>query len=66
MLPSHQWVLSGAPLPLPLQEDSGKPLEGKLAPVAINNSDDAHNETDEDEITTPTCRDKSQMPEVGT
>ena len=38
-------------------DDSGKPPEGKLAPAAVNNNDndDAHNETNKEDNTPPTC-----------
>ena len=38
-------------------DDSGEPPVGKLAPAAVNNkdNDDAHDKTDEDDNTPPTC-----------
>ena len=39
---------------LDVTDDSGEPPEGKLVPAAVNNKDDAHNETDEDDNTHPT------------
>ena len=35
-------------------DDSGRLPDGKIVPAAVNNKDDAHNETDEDNNTHPT------------
>ena len=39
---------------LDIADDIGEPPEGKLAPAAVINKDDAHDETDEDDNTLPT------------
>ena len=39
---------------LDVVDDIGEPPEGKLAPAAVINKDDAHDETDEDDNTLPT------------
>ena len=37
-------------------DDSGELLEGKLTPAAVNNNNDAHDGTDEDDNIPPTCK----------
>ena len=39
---------------LDVADDIGEPPEGKLAPAAVINKDDAHDETDKDDNTLPT------------
>ena len=45
-------------------DDSSEPPEGKLAPAAVNNKDDAHDKTNKDNNKLYT-KGKSQTPKVG-